>query len=240
MNRDMPGDGLERERATSTSCERYNNARNSLRTLKSLADFMAGMRGRRKAVVLFQRGHQLQHRQSDSATARHRRPAAKCSDLVAAATRANVNIYSVDPRGVTSGMEDAIEISAFPPTARSASTNLHGRDAARAGQPARRRRRDRRLRGAEPERLPHGFSRILEDNSSYYVLGYYPTNDKRDGRFRNVQVKVLQARPEGPRARGYVAMLPGEREAGDQACRPRGHDAGAARRARQSDCRSAA
>ena len=31
--------------------------------------------------------------------------------------------------------------------------------------------------------------RILEDNSSYYVLGYYPTNDKRDGRFRNVQVR---------------------------------------------------
>ena len=23
------------------------------------------------------------------------------------------------------------------------------------------------------------------------MLGYYPTNDKRDGRFRNVQVKVL-------------------------------------------------
>ena len=46
----------------------------------------------------------------------------------------------------------------------------------------------------------NGFSRILDDNSSYYVLGYYPTNDKLDGRFRNVQVKVLHARTEGPLA----------------------------------------
>ena len=57
-----------------------------------------------------------------------------------------------------------------------------------------------------------GFSRILEDNSSYYVLGYYPTNDKRDGRFRNVQVKVLKPGLKVRARRGYVAPVPAKKE----------------------------
>src|SRR3954465_8819934 len=35
---------------------RYNDARDTLRTIKGVADFMAGMRGRRKAVVFFSEG----------------------------------------------------------------------------------------------------------------------------------------------------------------------------------------
>ena len=57
-----------------------------------------------------------------------------------------------------------------------------------------------------------GFSRILEDNSSYYVLGYYPGNDKRDGRFRNVQVKVLRPGLKVRARRGYAAPLPAKKE----------------------------
>ena len=34
------------------------------------------------------------------------------------------------------------------------------------------------------------FQRIVDDNSSYYVLGYYPTNERRDGRFRKIEVRV--------------------------------------------------
>jgi hypothetical protein len=34
------------------------------------------------------------------------------------------------------------------------------------------------------------FDRIVQENSSYYVLGYYPTNDKRDGKLRKITVKV--------------------------------------------------
>jgi hypothetical protein len=56
------------------------------------------------------------------------------------------------------------------------------------------------------------FSRILEDNSSYYVLGYYPTNDKRDGRFRNVQVKVLKPGLKVRARRGYAAPVPAKKE----------------------------
>jgi hypothetical protein len=56
------------------------------------------------------------------------------------------------------------------------------------------------------------FGRILDDNSSYYVLGYYPTNEKRDGRFRNVQVKVLKPGLRVRSRRGYVAPTSNKKE----------------------------
>jgi hypothetical protein len=34
------------------------------------------------------------------------------------------------------------------------------------------------------------FDRIVQENSSYYVLGYYSSNEKRDGKLRRVSVKV--------------------------------------------------
>ena len=34
------------------------------------------------------------------------------------------------------------------------------------------------------------FDRIVSENSSYYLLGYYSTNDRRDGRYRKLEVRV--------------------------------------------------
>jgi hypothetical protein len=50
------------------------------------------------------------------------------------------------------------------------------------------------------------FQRIVDDNSSYYVLGYYPSNDRRDGRFRKIEVRVPGVPQAQIRARkGYIA-----------------------------------
>src|SRR5215211_6840362 len=207
MNRNMPGAGSNAN-AAFNEMQRYNNARNSMRALKNLADFMAGMRGRRKAVVYFSEG--LNYNVTDPFNNPHATDVQhEIRDLVAAATRANVNIYSVDPRGVTSGMGDLIEISGgFPednsikPTDLMAEMRLE-HDSLRVvaedtGGFAVLNQNDFRT----------AFSRILEDNSSYYVLGYYPANDKLDGRFRNVQVKVLKPGLKVRARRGYVAPLP--------------------------------
>jgi hypothetical protein len=50
------------------------------------------------------------------------------------------------------------------------------------------------------------FQRIVDDNSSYYVMGYYSANDKRDGRFRKIEVRLRDQPGYVVRARkGYVA-----------------------------------
>jgi hypothetical protein len=50
------------------------------------------------------------------------------------------------------------------------------------------------------------FQRIVDDNSQYYVMGYYSTNDRRDGRYRKIEVKLNNKPGLAVRARkGYVA-----------------------------------
>jgi VWFA-related protein len=190
---------------------RYNNARNTLRTLSSLADFMAGMRGRRKAVVVFSEG--INYDLVDAINNPHTTDVQhEMRDLIAAATRGNVSFYPVDPRGVTSGMEDAIEIGGMPADGSITSTQMM--DEMRLEHDS--------LRTIAEETggfavlnqndYRNAFSRILDDSSSYYVLGYYPTSDKRDGKFRNIQVRVAKPGLRVHTRRGYVGPVPEKKE----------------------------
>ncbi len=53
--------------------------------------------------------------------------------------------------------------------------------------------------------LDLGLRRISDDLTSYYLLGYYSTNSKLDGRFRSLKVKVKQPGIEVRARRGYRA-----------------------------------
>ena len=198
--------------ATFNELLRYNNARNTLRTLKNIADYMAGMRGRRKAVVFFSEG--INYNITDPINNPHATDVQhEIRDLVAAATRANVNVYSVDPRGVTSRAWRTRSRSAvFPADGSISATNLM--DEMRLEHDSLRVVADETGGFAvlNQNDFRNAFSRILEDNSSYYVLGYYPTNDKRDGRFSNVQVKVLKPGLKVRSRQGYVAPVPPKKE----------------------------
>lgn len=48
----------------------------------------------------------------------------------------------------------------------------------------------------------------LADGSSYYVLGYYPTNRKWDGKFRKVEVRLRRPGVELRHRQGYYAVDP--------------------------------
>lgn len=58
--------------------------------------------------------------------------------------------------------------------------------------------------------LNKGFERIVEDLSSYYLLGYNAANTKNDGRFRSITVRVKQPGIAIRARKGYRAPSPGE------------------------------
>ncbi len=129
-------------------------------------------------------------------------------EMIAAATRANVAIYAVDPRGLGAEFDELAGIQSFPDDT-SLGLGLGAVfNEVRLGQDS------LRVMGGETggfavvnrNDFSTAFQRIVDDNSSYYVMGYYSTNDRRDGRFRKIEVKL----PDKPgleiRSRkGYVA-----------------------------------
>jgi VWFA-related protein len=203
--------GASNSSAAFNDMMRYNNARNTLRVMKNLSDYLAGMRGRRKAVVLFSEG--INYDLVDAINNPHTTDVQReMRDFIAAATHGNISVYTVDPRGVTSGMDDAIEIGSMPSDPSINVSQLT--DELRLEHDS--------LRTIAEETggfavlnqndYRNAFARILDDSSSYYVLGYYPTNDKRDGRFRNIQVRVLKPGLKVRTRRGYNAPVPGKKE----------------------------
>ena len=186
--------------------ERGHKARNSLITLKNLAQYLSNVRGRRKAVVWFGEGIDYDTDNPFTPDTNVLRDTMK--DAIAEATRAGVSFYGVDARGLGAGLDDAIEIGGLPaddPAFASPSTIIQNE--VRRAQDSMRVLSDETGGFAiiNQNDFNAGFQRIVADNSSYYVIGYYPTNDKRDGRFRKVDVRVTRPGVKVQARNGYAA-----------------------------------
>jgi len=191
-----PGDPLEAERGF--------NARNTMSSIRKLAEFMGGVRGRRKAMLLVSEGisyniYDVINNSSASIVMQ------ETADAVAAATRANVAIYAVDPRGL-SAFDEAVEVGGTPADDRNFSVVRGLQDTLRLSQES------LRVLAAETggfaavnrNDFADAFARIVRENSSYYVLGYYSTNERRDGRYRKLEVRVKRPGLQVRSRRGYV------------------------------------
>jgi VWFA-related protein len=188
-----------------SEAERASKARRTLSSLKSVADYLAGIRGRRKAVIFFSEGidydmtNPVQNRYASDILD-------ETQEAIAAATRANVSFYAVDPRGLGGLSQEAIEIAALPddpsiisPTALHQEL-LQSQDSLRTisnetGGFAAVNRND----------FSTTFARVVSENSSYYVLGYTSTDTRRDGRFRKIDIRVSRPGLEVRARKGYVA-----------------------------------
>ena len=167
---------------------------------------LSGVSGRRKALVFVSEGIDYDitdvMNNSDALTILD-----ETRDAIGAATRANVNIYAIDPRGLTALGEDGIEMMAPPddPSLRLDMTGL-GNDL-RNAQDSLRVLSDETggFAAINANDFSSAFQRIVDENSSYYVMGYYPSNDRRDGRFRRIDVRVTRPGVTVRARKGYVA-----------------------------------
>jgi VWFA-related protein len=181
--------------------ERVFKIRSTLTSLRQVADWFGGVHGRRKTMLFFSEGidYDLTDiiRGVDAPQSSATTIMSDIQDAIAATARSNVSIYSIDPRGLTDGSEDAISVGQFAdqddPVAGRGIGQGGLANELRVSQDSLRQLSDQSGGFAAVNRndLSSAFERIVRDNSSYYVLAYYPPSDKRDGKFHRIEVRVL-------------------------------------------------
>ena len=194
--------GLPRDSAEQI---RVYKARNTFTVLKNVADYMAGIRGRRKAVVFFSEGidYDIYDPINNTWGSDIR---AYGQDAIAAATRANVSFYAIDPRGL-SALDDAIELSSIPDDPTLGLGTMSMQRELQISQDSLRTLAEETggFAAVNSNDFSNSFGRIIQDNSSYYVLGYYSSNTKRDGQFRSLTVRTKNPSYQVRARKGYVA-----------------------------------
>jgi VWFA-related protein len=201
---DRPNDRLD----DPNDAERSFNARRTLNALRDTAAWMAGINGRRKSVIFFSEG--IDYDINDVFNSRGASSVLMdARDSIGSATRSNVSIYSIDPRGLA-GLSDEFIGLIEPQTSTRVGREQLGtqgieRDL-RVAQDSLRMLAEETggLAVVNSNDFAAGFERIVRDNSSYYVLGYYSQADSKGGKFHKVDVRVRRPGLTVRARRGYV------------------------------------
>jgi VWFA-related protein len=177
--------------------ERGFNARTTLDTLRNVAEWFGSVRGRRKAILFVSEGIDYDIYDIISQTGSNHQSASTVIDAtreaIGAATRANVAIYGIDPRGLTDLGDESIEIGSFPDDVSLGVGQSSLQNELRLSQDSLRTLSEETGGFAVVNRndFATAFQRIVEDNSSYYVLAYYPP-DPRPGRTHKIDVRLTR------------------------------------------------
>jgi VWFA-related protein len=171
------------------------NMQNRMATLRDLTQMLASIQGRRKAMLLVSTGDSL----ADSYDIVDNTGSSIATDYLReamiAATRGNVVIYPIDPRGLTvAGATGEEESTPGAGASLSSLSNLRALARLTGG-----------FAVTNTNRYEANFERVVRENSSYYILGFYSANDKRDGKFRSVDVRIKRPGLEVRARTGYVA-----------------------------------
>ncbi|HYN24504.1 MAG TPA: VWA domain-containing protein [Pyrinomonadaceae bacterium] len=184
ITRDI-AENMVRVRVTTILQQASNITRQTLSGLEELVKTSSKLPGR-KLVFFLSDGFLLDHRNSDSL--------ANIRKITSDAARNGVVIYSLDARGLVASVSDVSVESAFDLTGR-LDRATHGelkatQDAMHALA---------RDTGGRPvfntNALGVGLSRALQETSVYYLLAWRPNREAQEGKFRRIEVKLLE-RPE--------------------------------------------
>src|SRR4051812_31542544 len=212
---------------------RAYRARSVMASIRQLSEFMAGIHGRRKAMVLV--GEGIDYDVDETLGTGGTTASLIIEDTrnaTSAAQRGNVTIYSIDPRGLFDSADALIQSpyqfnrdtpeNSQPAASRAAALNNRGigrqpppPQASGSTLQAEVHLEQESLRALARDTggfsvlntndFSRAFDRIVRENSAYYLLGYYPTNDKRDGRLRKLQVRVKRPGLAVHARKGYMA-----------------------------------
>ena len=191
--------------------EREFNARAVLEELTAVADWFGSVRGRKKSILFFSEGisydiHDVFANGGNNSASMIQ---SRMQDFVRSATKANVSVYAIDPRGLQALSDGNIELS-----------SVDGRDDPNAaGLNEQGLQNENRLARESLQTFSeetggfavvnsNGFAtaydRIVQENSAYYVLAYYPPNPKRDGKFHKIDVRLTRPGLTVRARRGYA------------------------------------
>ena len=207
--------------------ERMFKARAALNSLRSISEWMSAIQGRRKAIVYISEG--VDYNLYDVFTGadpsqfnfeNFNMVQQETWDTISAASRSNVQIYPIDPRGLTNMADENIEIQGLPLLALHLGPESLVQELATSQMNLRQLAEETGgVAAVGTNDMNRAFDRIVAENSSYYVLGYYPTNDKRDGKLRKITIKVngyadaqlsFRKRYAAPRGKGPKNTMAGK------------------------------
>ena len=202
----MIRDSLDHERGT--------NARRTLRMIRDAAKEVEDIRGRRKALLLFSEGLDYDIYEPFNRTwASAMRTFA--SDAVAAAQRANVTVYGIDPRGLnTAGGTFTVDVQSvslypqlqygsvlgFAKELRLAQESLISLADETGG-----------IAVINTNDIGGALERISGDSTRYYLLGYHSDPENWSaGDFRKIEVRMKRPGLRVRARRGFVVPSPEE------------------------------
>ena len=177
--------------------ERGFNARTTLDTLRNVAEWFGSVRGRRKAILFVSEGIDYDIYDVIAQNGSNHQSASTVIDAtreaIGAATRSNVAIYGIDPRGLTDLGDESIELGSFPDDTSLGVGQGSLQNELRLSQDSLRTLSEETGGFAVVNKndFATAFQRIVEDNSSYYVLAYYPP-DPRPGRTHKIDVRLTR------------------------------------------------
>ena len=178
----------------SSYCD-FTKIRNSYEMIEMVSERLGALTGRRKAILWVNGRVPFDH--SDECGEAGASLAFMHRDAIRAATRNNVAIYPIDSVGLTADPTDSRRQMSL--------RRLQAQGALRAiaedtGGDA----------ILNTNNFSGGFERIVRQHSTYYLLGYRPTQEHRDGKFHSITVRVRRPGLSVRARTGYRAPEPGE------------------------------
>jgi len=168
------------------------------------------VQGRRKALLFFSEGFDYDIYQPFDLAPESSAIISDTRQAAAAAQRANVNIYGVDPRGL-SNFGEMININARSDYPQLDFGNFRGElNELRLSQDSLRVLADETGGFAlvSTNDFDRGLARIDAETSDYYVIGYYSSNTDPMPRLRQISVTVTRPGVEVKHRRGYSLAPP--------------------------------